>query len=204
MRCNKCLEEIANSSKYCKQCGALQLQTVPNSKGINDTVLIPTSGAMYAGFMIRLGAYLADFLVLVIFIILIGIAVNLLWSPDKWNELNGSLGWFADYFYWFIYSLLFLTTWSKTPGKALYGLEVLRENGQKLDFSTSLLRVFCQPFSLLFFGAGYWNMDKDEKKLTWHDKQAHTIVIVNKKKNYVFPIIISILGLVLYIYARSL
>jgi uncharacterized RDD family membrane protein YckC len=86
----------------------------------------------------------------------------------------------------------------------LYGLRVEKEDGDSLDFGTALKRALLQPLSFVLFGAGFWNMGKNEKQQTWHDKQAKTIIVGEKKGNYIIQIIISTLGLILYAYLKNL
>jgi len=184
MFCTNCGTKNKDSAEFCKKCGSQ----------LNKDIL------KYAGFWIRFGAYFIDFIGVLITAFFIGIILGLINMPS----LVTDTGIFFGYFCWILYSTFFLAIWSTTPGKALYGLKVMKEDEEDLDFKSSLIRALLQPLSLLFFGAGYWNMDKSEKKQSWHDKSAHTIVISKKEKGYILQVILTIAGLILYFYLSSL
>lgn len=176
MFCSNCGEKNNEKAIFCKSCG-LKL-----FKNMN-----------YAGFWLRFGAYFIDFLGLLFLAVILGII--------GFGDAISSLGYFSDYIFWVIYSTFFLSLFSNTPGKKIYGLEVITEDKDKLSFKNALIRSLLQPLSLFFFGSGYYNMDQHDLKQAWHDKKAHTIVIVkNKKDNYMLQIILSIIGLALYAY----
>lgn len=184
MFCNKCGIENKESANFCKECGQ-PIEKVDLS---------------YAGFWIRFGAYFVDFIGIILLAVLIGFIETLLNTP----ELLTKFGIFADYTLWVIYSTFFLSIFSSTPGKSFYGLKILKENGERLDFKTSLKRALLQPLSLFFFGVGYWNVKWNEKQQYWHDKQLNTVVIRERKGNYIFQVIISILSFCIYLYIISL
>lgn len=183
MNCPNCTKHISEESKFCRFCG----EHIKKSK------------SFYAGFWIRFGAYFVDFIGVAIVAIIIVFLEALVGISDVISKMSI----FGDYLIWILYSSIFLSIFSATPGKLLFGLKVYTEAADKLNTSTAIKRAVFQPLSLLFFGAGYWNMSKNEKEQTWHDKQCHTVV-VGKKRNYILPIIFSIIGISLYIYARSL
>lgn len=184
MYCIKCGENNIEKAVFCKKCG----------KELNRVEL------SYTGFWVRFGAYFIDFIGLIIFAFILGILLGIIGMSDIFTK-GGIL---IDYSLWIIYSAVFLSIWSTTPGKKIYGLEVLKEDEERLDFSTALKRAFLQPLSFFLLGAGFWNMNKNEKKQAWHDKSCHTIVIRVKKSNYILPIILTIIGIIVYFYIRSL
>lgn len=184
MFCSKCGTKNAVSAKFCKNCGD------PINK----------ADYSYAGFGIRFGAYFADFIGAILLAVLFGVIEYAVAS----TEILSKIGILGDYLVWVVYSTFFLSIWSSTPGKMLYGLRVEKENGDSLDFGTAFKRALLQPLSFVFFGAGFWNMGKNDKQQAWHDKQANTIVVGEKKRNYIIQIIISALGFILYAYLRSL
>lgn len=199
MNCKHCGKELSKESKFCKFCGLEQTGSkIVESKMQHSDHM--TEKEQYAGFWIRLGAYLIDFIGVMLF----ALVIRIIMAVFGISSLTESIGILFDYIVWVIYSSFFLSAYSYTPGKKLFGLTVTTENGDKLDFKTSLTRAFIQPLSLLFLGAGYWNMSKDEKKQAWHDKQSHTVVIIREKVNYIIPIILSIIGICAYLYLTSL
>ncbi len=164
MFCSKCGAKNEDKAKFCKKCGD------PINK----------ADFSYAGFGIRFGAYFADFIGVILLALVFGIFETLLGMTDALSQI----GVFGDYIVWVIYSTFFLSIWSSTPGKMLYGLRVEKDDGDSLGFGTSLKRSLLQPLSFVFFGAGFWNMGKNDKQQTWHDEQVKTIVVGEKKGNY--------------------
>lgn len=187
MFCTNCGVKNNQESEFCKKCGYKL-----NKEELN-----------YAGFWIRFGAYFIDLIGVMIFAFFIGLVFGFIGIGDL-IPTSGLGDYIFTYALWVIYSTFFITYWSSTPGKKIYGLQVKEENEEKPKFSTALKRSLLQPFSTLLFGAGYWNMNKDEKKQAWHDKSAHTTVIMKKRANYIIPDILAILGLLLYFYLRNL
>ncbi len=182
---------------FCTSCGGKNVEYAEFCKSCGKKLFKENN---YAGFWIRFGAYFVDFLGMLLVAVIFAFFAGLVGLTNFITQT----GILFDYVCWIVYSTFCLNYWSNTPGKAIYGLEVLSEGGDKLDFKSALSRAFWQPWSLLFFGAGYWNMDKNEKKQAWHDKQAHTIVIHKNKKNLILPILLTIMGLIIYSYFRSL
>lgn len=186
MFCTNCGTENTGSAEFCKKCGQQLFK----------------KEMKYAGFWIRFGAYFIDFIGILLTSILVGFILGFIGMYNQ--EIIDNMGILFDYAIWIIYSTFFLTMWSTTPGKKIYGLKVVTEDSKELDFASSLKRSILQPISLLFFGAGYWNMDKNAKKQTSHDKRAHTLVISVRKSNYIIPAILTFVGLIIYAYIRSL
>lgn len=183
MFCTECGEKNKSKAQFCKNCGE-------------------KISKEYGGFKIRLGAYFVDFIGVIISAIAIGFILGYLGLYDQ--ELVDTAGVFFDYLIYVLYSTLFLTMWSTTPGKKLYGMIVYNESEKPLSFSDALKRSLLQPLSFILFGAGFWNMEKNRRKQAWHDKTAHTVVVVKEKVNYLIPIVLTILGIILYLYLYSL
>jgi len=75
------------------------------------------------------------------------------------------------------YFAFFHGTWGQTIGKMIFGLRVIRTDGQPLSFSRALGRTLAYfvsgiPFFLGFIWAGF-----TRSKRTWHDLLAGTMVI---------------------------
>jgi uncharacterized RDD family membrane protein YckC len=123
----------------------------------------------YAGFWIRLVAYILDMLILIVLTIALAITIIgiLLWIP-LWL---GYMPWM-----W----------WKKgaTFGQQAMGLRVVRAiDGGPIDGSTAVVRalvMWAENFlgGLFFIGyVGYIWAAFDPQKQAWHDKAANTVVI---------------------------
>lgn len=193
MFCKYCGKELPDNSKFCRFCGnklsKSHEEDLPNKKEV----------VTYAGFWIRLAAYCVDYSILLILLIII-----LMFFEGQPSDDSYGLIFTAGYV---IYSIFFLSTWSRTPGKSLLNLIVLdKKDRSHLSGGQALKRSLLQILSTLFFGIGYWNMGKDEEKQTFHDKKADTVVIQTDKPStfaYIIAVIsvLFIVGLMIYGYS---
>lgn len=184
--CTKCGSENKVEAKFCKKCG-------------NE---ISIEQYNYAGFWVRLGAWFIDYAgVLLLLVILL--AIMAMFGYDTSN-IDDETDWFISISSIVVYFTFFSAVWSTTPGKRIYGLSLIKEDGERLDWGTSFKRAIMQPFSCFLFGIGYSNMNKNGKEQAWHDRKNHTLVLKKDGVNYFFPIILSILGFIIYGWVCSL
>jgi len=200
MFCKHCGKEIPENSKFCRYCGNQLLSShkihAVIEENINEKRLKKLE---YAGFWVRLGAYAIDVLGMEGCVLLIGIALSLLFGEGVWEWPRIIWG----YLSYVVYNTFTLSIWSTTFGKYLYGLSVVTEAGEKLEFGTALKRSLLQPLSTFLWGVGYWNMNKNDKKQAWHDKKSGTIVI-KKKKNLILAYVLTLIGAIVWAYLYSL
>ena len=157
--------------------------------------VVQSGNVEYAGFGIRLLAWLIDLLVLLFFlrfiialisdffIAFIFIYVSIV-SAD--SSIVRFLSDFIGGFIGFSVTLLYFTLfWSSkfqgTPGKIVLGLKIVDVNGNKISYSTALIRYISTFISSLLLGIGYLLIIFDGKKQALHDKFASTYVIKVKK-----------------------
>ncbi len=139
----------------------------------------------YASFLRRLCAYFIDYIcfniigaiLFVIFTVIMVIAFNI--SPEKFVQYEVSQ-YLLNYVMFVIYSAIFLSIFSWTPGKAILSMKVLTEDYKKVSVQTAILRGMMVPWSMMLLGAGYFSMFKNNKKQSWHDLTLRTIVIYEK------------------------
>ena len=140
----------------------------------------------YAGFWIRLGAYLLDFV-----FIYIGIAVIFLVAggaigfntqdDDARSILAGGVGFIALNAFVILYNVLFLRgTWQATPGKRLLGLHVVTTTGERLSGWRALGRYFAYILSALPLYIGFMMIGWNREKMGLHDMVCDTRVIYGK------------------------
>ena len=75
------------------------------------------------------------------------------------------------------YFVFFWTLVGYTPGKALLGLQIVRQNGQPLSVGRSILRYFGYLVSAVPLFLGFIWILFDHQHEGWHDKIANTHVI---------------------------
>jgi uncharacterized RDD family membrane protein YckC len=74
------------------------------------------------------------------------------------------------------YFTFFHGTWGQTIGKMIFGLQVVRTDGQPLTFSRALARAFCYFLSALPFSLGFLWVGLSPAKRGWHDSLTDTMV----------------------------
>jgi uncharacterized RDD family membrane protein YckC len=95
-----------------------------------------------------------------------------------------------------LYYLIFLVNYDgATPGKRLMGIKIVREDGSNLSYPVAFIRYLGNFLSSSLFGLGFLWIAWDQKKQSWHDKLAKTIVIkTDVKPKKTLAIIVTILN----------
>lgn len=198
MYCKHCGKKIPESSKFCRYCGS-RLVGSREVVSAGDEITKSAINLDYAGFWIRFGAYIIDILGMLGGAIAIGAILGYLFG-DSVDELPDI---FWNYFSYVIYNTFALTIWSTTLGKYLFGLKVVTEKNEDLNFGLALKRSLLQPLSTFFFGVGYWNMNKNDRKQAWHDTKTG-IIVTREKKNLALAYIVMVIAIIVWAYFYSL
>jgi uncharacterized RDD family membrane protein YckC len=121
----------------------------------------------YAGFFRRLVANLIDSIILFIPSAMLGSSLQ---------SISGSLafGLFIGVFYYPIFESSEL---KGTPGKAIMGIVVLSEAGEKISFKAALIRYFCRYLSMMILYIGYLMQLFTSKRQTLHDMLSESVVV---------------------------
>ncbi len=195
MFCKHCGKEIPEEDKFCGYCGLVLKKEEETDKEVQFEKETPIGKAEesldYAGFWIRLGAFVFDYGLMLFFAIILSFVfgyIGLFW-PAESNTIIGHV-------ILIIYHSFFLAAFSATPGKMLYGLKVVDAKTQKnITFLKALGRSLSYIVSSLVFGLGFWTVAFDKPMhRAWHDRIAKTLVIRTKKKSLISPIILSIVA----------
>ncbi|AIF68100.1 hypothetical protein GZ22_16630 [Terribacillus saccharophilus] len=142
--------------------------------------LSPLTGEQrYAGFWMRFWAYIVD---LIVVFSLTGLIVKPFTMIDSFREatlwlwsVSGLLGGVIFFAYF-----LFMTKWrGQTLGKMIFGLRVIRKDGERLSWSDTLIREVVGRFihRLLFLFFLYAVVAFTPRKQGLHDMFADTLVI---------------------------
>ena len=126
----------------------------------------------YGGFWARLFAYIIDsIIVLVASGVLVPFGFELF--PEEFSGIDAvQLGLAALYFW-----LLPATSLQGTFGKAIMGLKVVGEHGERISVLRALGRFFAGLLSALILGLGYLMIAVHPKKRGLHDVIAGTYVV---------------------------
>jgi len=152
----------------------------------------------FAGFWRRLGAYTVDCtIIFFIFIILASIASLAFFSgvisgnsknfiadladPTRFSSIM-ILTWLFFISFNIAYFTYFYGTTGRTPGKMLFGLQVVSTEGAPISFGIAFLRAVGYFVSGIFYLGFIW-IAFDKRKQGWHDKIAGTVVIIREPQN---------------------
>jgi uncharacterized RDD family membrane protein YckC len=147
----------------------------------------------YAGFWIRLVAFIIDGIILV----LLSRVINGLWSmaggegfwggsteemlvPTVVTGTTSSM-WIVNFIVFLaVFIIYFIGFWAwrgQTPGKMLLRLRVVRFSGEGIGWGAATMRFLGYIISLLLVLSGYLWIVVDARRQGFHDKIAETFVI---------------------------
>ncbi len=144
----------------------------------------------FALFGARLGAFIIDIVINLVFLTAILYVLFVLWDEIDTTDDAVSPGFAVSLF---LLSIVLIPTagllyraifecspLQGTPGKALIGIMVVDTSGNRISFGKALLRNLVKILSSLIFYIGFLVALRDKRCLTWHDLAAGTYVISNK------------------------
>lgn len=171
MHCTQCGAANAENSLFCVQCG-IALRSGPVAG-----VPAPT---VFAGFWIRVGAYLIDYVILTIagFIamFLLGLALGIFAGvPSVGSGVGLFLAWFL--FPWLYAALFESGPRQATLGKQAVNLKVTDLGGNRISFGRATGRYFAEWITALTILIGYLMTAFTAKRQSLHDLIAGTVVV---------------------------
>jgi len=124
----------------------------------------------YAGFWIRLLAYIIDAVILgAITFPLVQVLQSMGIAENSTNVLSIAISW--------MYFAVFESSgWMGSPGKKALGLIVTDEQGMRLSVGRATRRYFAKILSGLLLGIGFFMIAFTARKQGLHDKIFHTLV----------------------------
>ncbi len=195
--CKHCGKQINDTIKFCKFCGKTVTEITSSSEPLaniaqNKTPSTSQDNLKYGSFWPRTGAYMVDLLIIFVFLVVFYVIFG------DWGESWDSILWLL-----FIigYHTFFLSIYSATPGKMLFGLKVLYENDESdLTFTRALARTLSYLLSSLLLGIGFLKVAFDKNKhKALHDDIAKTAVM-QKKYNKGLAIVLAVISSLVYFY----
>jgi uncharacterized RDD family membrane protein YckC len=198
LTCENCGNELPDGASFCARCGSpvtvaqIGPVYVPPAPPPAEEIPSPQRFALpqvrptYAGFWLRVVAYLIDS-------VIIGPALALAGSfdPSKFvifpdpnaasrlvlPQLTPLAIALVIPIVWLYYALFEASSWQCTPGKRVLRLYVTDLNGRPLTFARATIRHFAKILSSLTFLVGYILAGFTEKKQALHDIIAHCLVL---------------------------
>ncbi len=144
---------------------------------------------VYAGFWVRLVAFLFDSLIIGVGILIVKLTLSGPFSLLDGTFLGGNLLFtysledIISYVLWVSYYILFIYFTGATPGKRLMNIRVIDKNGgEKISLLNVIYRETVGKFlSVFFVGIGFIMAAFTKQKTSLHDLLADTRVIYAKK-----------------------
>ena len=210
MYCSKCGSEISATTAFCSTCGKSisgVIPALPSLSPVNPNQYAPIvppsyvdvqySGVAYAGFWLRLVAFLIDgaiscFLLLILLIPLFiltgaGSALSRIGQGEDISDDVAAfvgVGFFLGFLVmtvgvrWLYYALSESSSWQGTLGKKLLNLTVTDLEGQPISFGRASGRYFSKFITnLIPLAIGYILAGFTEKKQAIHDMIASCLVL---------------------------
>ena len=202
MYCSKCGNAIDSSAAFCSTCGQPTHVVVTQPAGVSmpspASVALQTNypAVHYAGFWLRLVAYLIDGLVMVVAFVAVAIilvfgtglgpALGRLHPGEEPGEVGSLLG--VTFIFsllaislvgsWLYHACLESSDWHATLGKKILNMKVMDLEGRPISFGRASVRFFAKIITgMLPLGIGYIVAGFTERKQAIHDMIASCVVL---------------------------
>lgn len=191
--CQKCGVALVDGSAFCASCGTpVRVFTTSPAVPVSAAAPMPqvyARGPLYAGFWLRVVAYLIDYFALsfvcgvVIWILLIAAGASLLSGGASPAAIGVAISIFVIGLLllipagWLYFALLESSSWQATLGKKALSLYVTDLNGQPIGFGRATGRFFGKILSGMILDVGFMMAGFTEKKQALHDMLASTLVV---------------------------
>ena len=159
--CTSCGQENADQARFCQSCGA----PIPIGGGVSTRHTL-TQRTAYAGFWVRAGAFVIDWIFLAIVLTVLAMVASV-----------GII--FGLAIPWLYEALMLSGEKQATLGKMALGIEVTDTAGGRLTFGRATGRHFAKYLSGLMFGIGFVIAAFTDKKQALHDFMAGTIAVLH-------------------------
>jgi len=183
LHCSQCRRPFATdeliryeNSLICSDCKPYFFQRLKEGLG--------APGALqYAGFWIRAGAKVVDFVILWVAEMAFMLALSPLIGFSIMNPQSSApnLAFLAVYpfliIFSFGYSVFFVGKYGATPGKMALGLKIVTSSGGPITYGKALGRMFAEMLSGLICYIGYIMVATNDEKKALHDQICDTRVI---------------------------
>jgi uncharacterized RDD family membrane protein YckC len=190
MYCNRCGVLMEEGAEFCLNCG--QPASASASTGAAAATLPATETApvtvTYAGFWLRLVAFLIDSLILsaAILILMVPLVPLVFRGRGRFGPEEAapvlivfaiSIGLLSLLGKWLYYALFESSAWQATPGKRVIGLYVTDLQGRRISFARATGRYFGKILSAIILYIGFVMAGFTEKKQALHDLLVDCLVL---------------------------
>jgi len=167
----------------CSDCGVIYARWHERQKQTAPSAPATEKPLEYAGFWVRLVAYLIDSLIIgavqLVLTLVLTFTVGLL--GDFGEQGEAAMGMIVSLFSVVLglgYAVFFTGHCGQTPGKMALRIKVIHVDGSQISYGRAALREIPAKFiSGILLGIGYLMVAFDDKKQGLHDRIANTFVI---------------------------
>lgn len=201
--CSKCGTQNLGNAEFCQKCGG-SLWPAPaatqTAAGVapaytqQPVAYVAGPASPYAGFWIRVVAYILDRIVVSIvaapfyFVLVLPSVLRIVReserngepSPEVIFSVLGGVSLFLIVFfvgYWLYEALLTSSSWQGTIGKRVLRLKVTDEAGNRISFGRATGRFFAKILSHFILWIGFIMVAFTDRKRGLHDMLAGTVVM---------------------------
>lgn len=194
--CNKCGAQNVAGAQFCSRCGAptspaAATAPVAGAPGVSPTYAAPGVAVApayvgYAGFWIRLVAFIIDSIILRVVVAPIGMIFGVLGFAGGMMHglphagmtlLGGGVTFILLVFgSWLYEAFMESSSYQATIGKMIFGMKVTDLNGNRISFERATGRHFAKWLSAMILFIGYLMIGFTERKQGLHDLLAGTLV----------------------------
>jgi uncharacterized RDD family membrane protein YckC len=158
----------------------------PGTKVVDDLAELVLGNVAYAGFWVRLAAFLLDALILAAVVLVIGVGFVAA-RTGAGMEVVLVLGLAAS---WFYFSLMESGPSGGTPGKRAFGLQVLSDRMDRISFLRATGRWAARALSAAVLAIGYLMQPFTARKQALHDLLARTVGVARVPRARVLSVVI--------------
>ena len=200
--CSKCGAQNVCTAQFCQNCGLTlstglapaQAAAPARAYAQQPVVYAPAASSAYAGFWIRVLAFILDRIVVGVaaapfyFALVLPSLLRIIHeaenngepSPEMIFSIIGGASMFLILVfvgYWLYEALLTASSWQGTIGKRVLRLKVTDEAGNRISFGRSTGRFFAKILSYVTLWIGFIMVAFTDKKRGLHDILAGTVVV---------------------------
>jgi uncharacterized RDD family membrane protein YckC len=139
-----------------------------------NTIENPLENYKYAGFGVRLSAFIIDSAIYMLI-------AYLIWGNQVVNTSDGGIYIGLKNWQMIVPLLYFFLNWlilSSSIGKLIFGLKMINEEGNRINIKEIGMRLLMYLFIII----GVWFLFTNKKKQALHDIAAKTFVVFKKKE----------------------